>query len=110
MLGEAETAAGLPMAIVKRQLEKYVDVVRKVNGEWCVMMGFPVKDVRVDYGTRYAKVVTDHSVHSFVDTKNGDILKAGSYRAPARNGVRGNIFSEDIGKSVIDWHGTKYLR
>ena len=50
------------------------------------------------------------SVHSFVNMETGDILKAGSWKAPAVNGVRGNISADDRGASVVSHHGTKYLR
>lgn len=48
-------------------------------------------------GPKYVKVIVDGSVHSFVikqdDSKfrQGDILKAASWAAPARNFARGNI-------------------
>jgi len=40
---------------------------------------------------------------------NGDILKSGSWKAPAPNGVRGNIFTEDFGASSVNEYGAKYL-
>lgn len=57
----------------------------------------------LDYkeGSKYIKVMTGGSVHSFiVNTDNdpkfrkGDILKAASWSAPARNFARGNVFEE----------------
>jgi hypothetical protein len=48
-------------------------------------------------GKKYIKVMTERSVHGFIvntdndaDFKLGDILKAASYNAPARNFARGN--------------------
>ena len=69
-------------------------------------------------GKKYAKVVTaqlrkngykNESVHTFIDMTNGDILKAASYKAPAKNGVRGHIFSDDLGRSCINSYGANYL-
>lgn len=63
-------------------------------------------------GRKYTKIVHNRSVWGFVvatdyDSKfhRGDILKAASYNAPARNAARGNIF-EDY---VVNWTGPLYL-
>ena len=110
------------------RIYQYCDLVQRLNDEYFERMKFthaPSDYITVDYGRRYAKIVKvgrdydsdgkevirerDRSVHSFVDMGNGDILK-GSWNAPVKNGVRGNIFSDDCGKSVITEHGPKYLR
>lgn len=67
-------------------------------------------NVNADYGRRFVKISIANRVHTFIDFYNGDILKAASYKAPAKNGVRGNIWSDDLGESVIDHFGAKYLR
>lgn len=69
--------------------------------------------LQVEKGRRYVRVwrvettrtpegVTvlrdSRSAHCFVDTTNGDVLKAASWKAPAK-GARGNIFG-DFSKSV----------
>ena len=59
--------------------------------------------------TRLGKPFTAESVHTFIDMTNGDILKAASYKAPAKNGVRGNIFADDLGRSCINGYGANYL-
>jgi hypothetical protein len=73
---------------------------------------FPTQ-VSYEVGRRYVRVVKfngcQKSVHCFVDSTNGDILK-GSWKAPVANGVRGNIYADDHGLSCVDWHGPKYLR
>jgi hypothetical protein len=62
-------------------------------------------------GKTYYKVVAD-GAHSFIvkedgpKFKRGDILKAVSWNAPAKNQARGNIFGEY--KTL--WTGTWYLR
>ena len=49
-------------------------------------------------GSVYVKVLCKTSVHSFIVKtdgerfKRGDILKAASYKAPAKNFPRGNVF------------------
>jgi hypothetical protein len=62
-------------------------------------------------GKVYIKIIIkDSSAHSFIvkeDTKQfkkGDILKAASWKAPAKNFARGNVFNVDSYKNV-QWCG-----
>lgn len=64
-------------------------------------------------GNKYIKIVKGGSVWGFVintDTdkkfKRGDILKAASWNAPARNAARGNVFTG----FKVNWTGPNYLR
>jgi len=64
-------------------------------------------------GKKYIKIAKDGSVWGFVvnvhDDKMfryGDILKAASWAAPARNGARGNVFEE----YSVQWTGPLYFR
>jgi hypothetical protein len=66
-------------------------------------------EVTVELGRKYARVVVGDSVHTFVNKENGDILKAASFRAPAKNGVRGSIFAEDFGMSCVGPYGALYI-
>ena len=54
------------------------------------------------FGQKYIKVMNKGSVHSFIVNttkdikfKNGDVLMAASWKAPARNFARGNLFTPD---------------
>jgi hypothetical protein len=66
--------------------------------------------IEFETGSKYVKVVSisgggSRSVHSFVEKANGNILRAASWKAPARNFVRGNVYDQ---KSYIDrvrWTG-----
>lgn len=111
----------LTKELIKPQVEKYLEVIRKLTEGYHGSMKFDLKlpTIVAKYGSRYVAVIVTENwnlgqpsrrIHSFVDIKNGNILKAATFRAPARNGVRGNIFSADVGRSVIDWHGAKYLK
>ena len=40
-------------------------------------------NVSVKKGRKYYKVITDNSVHCFVDVKNGDVFKPASWNKPA---------------------------
>ena len=71
------------------------------------------KDLSAKEGKKYIKIIKDNSVWGFIvnttDDKMfryGDILKAASWAAPARNGARGNVF-EDYS---VAWTGPNYLR
>jgi len=69
-------------------------------------------------GSKYIKIETGCSVWGFiVNTENdkkfkyGDILKAASWRAPARNFARGNVIDdsvEKLRKETVRWTGVSY--
>lgn len=50
-----------------------------------------------------------HSVYCFIDRTNGNMLK-GSWKAPVKNGVRGNILQPGHALDKCNWHGPIYLR
>ena len=66
-------------------------------------------------GKKYIKVIKGGSVWGFIvnadddkQFKKGDLLKAASWNAPARNQSRGNILDGDF--SWIRWTGLEYLK
>lgn len=71
------------------------------------------KNVRIDEGSKYIKIVKQGSVWGFIVKtdkdklfRKGDILKAAGFNAPARNKARGNILD---GGYKIQWTGPYYL-
>lgn len=70
--------------------------------------------IRAEDGNRYVKLVREdaeggsRSVYGFIDKTNGDILKAASWRAPAKH-ARGNIWDENAMEATTVW-GIVYLR
>ncbi len=74
------------------------------------------KNLRPDGGRKYLRIISDHNggarVWGFVvkedgpKFKKGDILKAASWKAPATNSARGNIFDEEY---EVKWTGPLYL-
>tara|TARA_Y100000310_G_C20065793_1_gene527068 strand:- start:93 stop:452 length:360 start_codon:yes stop_codon:yes gene_type:complete len=103
----------------KSRLELYIEMVQAKNDTYYETMGFTFSDpphVTANIGSKYARVVKvdqlngSRSVHTFVHLDNGDIYKSGSWKAPAPNGVRGNIFDTDLGASVVNEFGANYLR
>ena len=62
-------------------------------------------NVTVSKGRKYYKVLTDNSVHCFVDVKNGDVYKAASYNKPAKH-VRYNLLQDPQDCfNKCDWSG-----
>ena len=117
----------IPERKVAARIYEYITVVQTMNDNYWKVMGYthgPAPEVDVIWGKKYAKVVTNNrhfvdgdrgieygqsTVHTFVNMENGDILK-GSCKAPVKNGVRGNIFADDIGASCVNEYGTVYLK
>lgn len=61
-------------------------------------------------GKKYIKIAQEGSgVWCFVNSENGDVLKAAGWNAPAKH-ARGNIFDESNGMKHIGPHGPAYLR
>lgn len=71
-------------------------------------------EIQIAEGSKYIKIITGGSVWGFIVKtesdklfKRGDILKAASWAAPARNKPRGNILEENF--SWVRWTGPEYL-
>ena len=71
------------------------------------------KSIHVKIGKKYIKIIRDRSVWGFIvketsgKFREGDILKAAGWNAPAMNSARGNILD---GGYTIQWTGPLYLR
>ena len=100
------------------RLNLYMAMVQEINNYYWKINEFTFSDPPIVYAkiaNKYAKVLKEDAnggqtmIHSFVNMENGDILK-GTWNAPVKNGVRGNIFSDDIGASVVTEHGPMYLK
>ena len=96
----------------EKRFSGYVEKLRENLEAYYGAKGFThvrAPEVTVWWGRKYVKVVVGDSVHTFVNRENGDILKAASYKAPAKNGVRGSIFAEDFGMSAVGPYGALYI-
>lgn len=63
----------------------------------------------IQVGRHYIKIIEDRSAFAFIDRTNGDVLKAASWKAPAKH-ARGNIFDKHNGLALVDAHGPVCLR
>ena len=65
--------------------------------------------IEFDEGSKYIKIVSvswgSRSVHSFIEKKTGDIWRAASWKAPARNFARGNVFAPTTYINRTTWTG-----
>lgn len=103
---------------LEARLAGYLAVCAKAAGDHWKKMNFKFAEppkFELEPGSRFVKIVKveaggSRSVHSFIDRANGDILKAASYRAPAKH-ARGNVFEPDYGakSAKVSCHGVRYL-
>ena len=105
--------AGLPPTAPKARAGKDADIeawVERVNEAYPESFGGTRK---VEFGRKYARVYRVDSrgatggVYCFVDRSNGDILKAASWKAPAKH-ARGNIYAADP-LAGVGQYGAAYL-
>lgn len=66
--------------------------------------------VEFEIGSKYVKIVSisaggSRSAHSFVEISSGNILKAASWKSPARNFSRGNVYNVTTYANRATWTG-----
>ena len=107
------------------ELNAYLEAIKIDYRKWSTYRDGSVSQqildeaiVRFEAGLRivetqlYYKVISGGGVHSFIvkedglKFKKGDILKAASWKTPAKNQARGNLFTG----YRIRWTGAEYLR
>jgi hypothetical protein len=107
------TKSGEKLSKLLPHIEDYCDYLKGnyelTRGDCKIDLGFTVG---LEVGTKYVKIYHwyDHgsslkqrSCHSFVELNTGDIWKAASWNAPAKNFPRGNVTTKDYG--TIRWTG-----
>src|ERR1051326_3381400 len=87
-----------------KHLAGFIEGIQKLQNEQSGDYYLPIEQSQ---GKKFIRLISvtkngSRSVYCFVDKTNGDILK-GSWKAPVKNGVRGNIFEPDFGLSKCDW-------
>jgi hypothetical protein len=87
-----------------------------INKYWkeVAFKGEPHK-LELERGKKYIRIVqvdsanVSRSAWGFIDTTNGDVLKAAGWKIPAKK-ARGNIFDSSNGLKTIGPYGPAYLR
>lgn len=79
----------------------YTDAMKGVKGKH--------EKFSFSQGKRFIKVIRGDSVHCFIDRDTGDVLKAASWKAPAKH-ARGNINDKKHGIEMMEQYGPKHLK
>jgi hypothetical protein len=96
--------------LAKQKVEKSYENVRYAKGTLEYEVGNRyVRIWRVEKPTDGGHTYNHRSAYCFVDVLNGDILKAASWRAPAKH-ARGSIYAADFGISAVGPYGANYLK
>ena len=102
---------------MKNEIKALIETIKNdyAKGSWHPSMIEEFNEgIEYSVGKKYIKIITRNSVWGFIvntdsDKKfrKGDILKAVSWAAPARNHARGNILD---GGYTIQWTGPLYMK
>ncbi len=69
-------------------------------------------DLEIGGGRKYTKIIMNTGnqkmVWGFIDRTNGDVLKAATWKAPAKH-PRGNLYDPYGGMLNINWTGPAYM-
>ena len=110
---------------MRKEIEKVLDVMKADYRKWSNCSGdspYMTKSrseyengLEVSEGSRYYKIISNkggqRTVAGFVmkeghpKFKEGDLLMAASWAAPAKNFARGNVFDVESFKGSVHWTG-----
>jgi hypothetical protein len=115
---------------MKIEIENYLAAIANDYAKWTNLIDSPDENdkrnsaalvsgfcagLTIEEGSKYIKVISgahgQRSVHSFIVKKDdgkfkaGDILKAASWAAPAKNFSRGNVLTGNFGS--VRWTGAQ---
>jgi hypothetical protein len=95
-------------------MDMFLDTIQKSSDTYMTVSfpKLPKPVYSVDLGKRYIRVVKtndscNRSVYCFVDKTNGNVLKAASWKAPAKH-ARGNIYT--TWNYGVNEYGANYLK
>jgi len=99
---------------VKERIEVFLKAVQGRSDKHFKndLPNLPPSIYTAEYGSSYCKIVENRhgggrTVYCFIDLSNGDILKAATWKAPAKI-PRGNIFNHDMLKGT-NLYGADYI-
>jgi hypothetical protein len=115
------TATDFDPTVFDAKLALFLDGVRaKIDAYWTAC-GYTHTRPMIETmeGQRYIRIVSadkkadgsylSRSCWGFIDKTNGDVLKSGGWKAPAKH-PRGNIFNTEFALANCQWTGPNYLR
>lgn len=87
------------------QIDNWLNALDEKSNNHCPVDGRTIK-YTLEPGRKYIKVVREEvwdnnigkvskSVHAFIEVSTGDIYKAASWKAPAKNGARFNVVNDN---------------
>lgn len=121
--------------VAKAELASYLTALQMCIDSYFSGIGFPEESLflSIVMGDRYAKIearksgagsvsgrrsfnrlhnkmVYDYWTWGFIDLKNGDCLRADSYKTPSTRTPRGNIRDRFCGLSMVTWCGYEAIK
>jgi hypothetical protein len=110
------------MSDFKTAIQSYLDYAKNDYVKWGGGKSVSGYALSIESGKKFAKVIhsdingNHRSVHSFIvlndgkiagglEVKKGDVLKAASWKAPAKNFVRANVFDATTFVGNVSWAG-----
>jgi len=90
---------------MQEQIDQWLDALKEKSNNHLPVDGRTIRYV-LEPGRKYIKVVREEfwdnnigrvskSVHAFIEVSTGDIYKAASWKAPAKNGARFNVVNDN---------------
>ena len=90
---------------MQEQIDNWLNALNEKSNNHYPVDGRTIKYV-LEPGRKYIKVVREEywdnnigrvskSVHAFIEVSTGDIYKAASWKAPAKNGARFNVVNDN---------------
>jgi len=111
----AEVGQVADKATVDRAIGDFVKSAQKTLDAYNKKQGYNTKtELSIAWGRRYAKIIKSdsggqQSVFGFVDRINGNLLKAASWKAPAKH-ARGNVLDKSTWQGSHGPWGMAYMR
>ena len=108
-----------PGQVAHDYIKRLQEFVKEDYYRWCGtsrivgsnFIDFSYPRLSLEVGKKYARIVSEtreghqRSVFGFIEIMTGDLYKAATWKAVAKNFTRGNINDADGGLSRVKWTG-----